>query len=633
MHSFLFIFAAQSHLNAVTRANLSEQRPMQKLIANKIEKDDVTALGYLWCAYHLAKRELPKDEFSHTVDLLEMSGREFKRDAGLHYCSGQSITEFQSALADVVLDQKLSEIAKSQLYSLMIDESNDKANRKRMLIYAQYLSGSDIECALLSNVEITEGTADAETLVGKVLEELKCKGLDLKNLVGLGTDGASVMTGKRNGVVKRLKDVCPSLVGVHCAAHRCALASSQAAKKIPELDSYQRTVSNIFWYFTNSSLRCNKLREVQKLLSVPELKYAEVHSVRWLSMEKAVSVLYRTYPALCATLSHQAANGDCSAKGLYTDIIQYKFIAITHLMMDILPYLARLSKVFQNVNIDFSKVKPMVDSTCESLNDLIECEGVFVDKLSSAVTEENGTVLYKSQVSDSSAASVKQSIQSNVEFEGFSDDDDDEAETGQDEVCVNEVELNYYSQQKNMLSSISERYINQIVNNLRDRFQDVGLINDMRVIVPSNIESVSKVAKFGESEIKSLATHFSAQHDINIDDCVSEYKLYKRLVCGSYAQSSLGVMVQTVGAKYQDTMPNLLVVLKSCLLVPMTSVQCERGFSTQNRIKSKFRTRLNNKSLNDLMRISEDGPHIKDFDFQTALKKWKAEKLRKLYQK
>lgn len=122
---------------------------MQKLIANKIEKDDETALGYLWCAYHLGKRELPKDEFSHTVDLLEMSGREFKRDAGLNYCSGQSISELQSALASVVLDQKLSEIAKSQLYSLMIDESNDKGNRKRMLIYAQYLSGSEVQCALI----------------------------------------------------------------------------------------------------------------------------------------------------------------------------------------------------------------------------------------------------------------------------------------------------------------------------------------------------------------------------------------------------------------------------------------------------------------------------------------------------
>ena len=104
---------------------------MQKLIANKIEKDDETALGYLWCAYNLGKCELPKDKFSDTVDLLEISGHEFKRDAGLNYCSGQNISEFQSALANVVLDQKLSGIAKSQLYSLIVDESNDKGIEKR----------------------------------------------------------------------------------------------------------------------------------------------------------------------------------------------------------------------------------------------------------------------------------------------------------------------------------------------------------------------------------------------------------------------------------------------------------------------------------------------------------------------
>ena len=297
-------------MNAVTRLKLKEQQPMQKLIASKLEKDDETALGYLWAAYYLAKQELPKEEFPHVIDLLEMSGREFKRDTGLNYCSAQSVTEFQSAIASVVLDSKLCELSKSGLYSIMADESTDKGNRKRILMYAQYISGDSIDTFLLSNTEISEGTADAKTLVSKILNELKCKGLDLTNLVGIGTDGASVMTGKKNGVVKRLRDTCPSLVGVHCAAHRCALSASQAAKAVPELSSFSRNVTNVFKYFDNSSLRSNKLREVQKILTIPELKYAEVHSVRWLSMERAVKVLYRTYPALCSTLSHQAANGD-----------------------------------------------------------------------------------------------------------------------------------------------------------------------------------------------------------------------------------------------------------------------------------------------------------------------------------
>ena len=44
----------------------------------------------------------------------------------------------------------------------MTYERNDNRNRNRMLIYAQYLC---VQCVLISNVEIREGTADVETIV------------------------------------------------------------------------------------------------------------------------------------------------------------------------------------------------------------------------------------------------------------------------------------------------------------------------------------------------------------------------------------------------------------------------------------------------------------------------------------
>ena len=56
--------------------------------------------------------------------------------------------------------------------------------------------------------------------------------------------------------------------------------------------------------------------------------------------------------------------------------------------------------------------------------------------------------------------------------------------------------------------------------------------------------------------------------------------------------------MKSVESKYADTMQNLMIVM-SCFLFPMTYVQCERGFSTQNRMKSKLRTNLNNQTLND----------------------------------
>ena len=94
-----------------------------------------------------------------------------------------------------------------------------------------------------------------------VLNELKCEGLNLTNFVGIETDGTSVMTGEKYGVVKRRRDTCPSLVGVHCAAHRCALSASQTANAVPEFADFSRNVTNVFRYFDNSSLRSNKLRE------------------------------------------------------------------------------------------------------------------------------------------------------------------------------------------------------------------------------------------------------------------------------------------------------------------------------------------------------------------------------------
>ena len=41
------------------------------------------------------------------------------------------------------------------------------------------------------------------------------------------------MTGCRNGVVARLKEKASSAIGIHCAAHRVNLTSTQAAAGVP----------------------------------------------------------------------------------------------------------------------------------------------------------------------------------------------------------------------------------------------------------------------------------------------------------------------------------------------------------------------------------------------------------------
>ena len=151
----------------------------------------------------------------------------------------------------------------------MIDENTDRANKKRLLMYCQYFKDSDIHSDFLANIQITSATADASTIYSAVVSDLAAKGIDISRLIGIGTDGASVMTGKHNGVVKKFQNKIPQIIGVHCSSHRCAVATSQAAQFVPDIKQYSRTLSNIFHYFSGSAQRCNKLRKIQLLLDQP----------------------------------------------------------------------------------------------------------------------------------------------------------------------------------------------------------------------------------------------------------------------------------------------------------------------------------------------------------------------------
>ncbi|WAR11569.1 ZN862-like protein [Mya arenaria] len=379
------------------------------------------------------------------------------------------------------------------------------------------------------------------------------KGIDIKNMVGISTDGASVMTGKKGGVVKLLRDYSPVLVGVHCAAHRVALATSQAAKLIPEMNDFSRRVTNVFRYFHNSALRSNRLRDIQTVLNLPQLKFAEVHSVRWLSLEAAVRAIYRTYPALVMCLEADATT-EPAAKGLLHEVSQFRFIALTHLLMDVLPFLTRLSLKFQSKSLDFGTVNTEVSSTCESLEDLIECDGAFTDKLAGFVKEVDGKTFYDRPVCESESGNVLDTIQCNVIFDGFDPVEEPEEEPeeileGQDEAGF-KPELRYFTQQKGLLGRLGPQYISRVVENVRDRFQDIPIVDSMSVLVPSNIASSVSIAKYGLVQFKCLVEHFKPFIG-SPEMCLSEFSEYKRLVAKAY--TTLGLLDITKEADAQVT--------------------------------------------------------------------------------
>ena len=66
---------------------------------------------------------------------------------------------------------------------------------------------------------------DADTITTKVRDVLNEKDIKFSKVVGLGSDEGAVMTGKRNGVGMKLKNLDSFLVYVHRCVHLPALAA------------------------------------------------------------------------------------------------------------------------------------------------------------------------------------------------------------------------------------------------------------------------------------------------------------------------------------------------------------------------------------------------------------------------
>ena len=170
----------------------------------------------------------------------------------------------------------------------------------------------------------------AQTLTNWTVVKMRstCQTKQLKNsrmlvlVFGLGSDGASVMTGHKGGVCALMKKENPMLVNVHCLTHWLALCTSQAASDIAKLRNYQQIFTDIYYYFNKSAKRSQGLKKVQEVLESDVLKIKGVHScVHWFSFYNALYAIYHSWGTL-VTYFASHAESDAKAKG-FLKITEY----------------------------------------------------------------------------------------------------------------------------------------------------------------------------------------------------------------------------------------------------------------------------------------------------------------------
>ena len=260
---------------------------------------------------------------------------------------------------------KLYKIMNSTKFSLCIDESTDLSstkllslvvrtcfeNRVNIIFYdrIKYIISFkfilQIEDYFLELLKVTR--ADATSIYEAVINLFLEKNINYKkNLIGFAADGAAVMHGRNHSVAVLLKKDCPNLFCMKCICHSFALCTSYACKELPA--SVETMARDVYNYIQNSPKRIEEFTCIEKLLEIKPKKILHPSQTRWLSLEAVVKRLIELYDPLKIYFVF-AVNADKLESA--TTILNYLEDPLNLLYLkflsSILPIINNLNRLFQ----------------------------------------------------------------------------------------------------------------------------------------------------------------------------------------------------------------------------------------------------------------------------------------------
>ncbi|CAG2186740.1 unnamed protein product [Mytilus edulis] len=557
---------SETHKEAVAfeGARVLANTSLATAVEKEVTLNEMAMESAMKCLYWLCKRELP-----HTTNYVPLMN--LCKDLGVDvlnalmvgenakYTSERFIQEALLSFKYIVQTPLICDLKNSPFYTVMVDETTDVAVKKELILYVRFLKNGKSSTHFLKMIELFDGKA--ATIKSAIVQTLEEIDVPLEKMCALGSDGASVMLGRKGGVAALLKESVPTLIANHCVAHRLALASSQAAAAVPYLKKFKAIVEQLYRFYQYSAVRMAALHHIQEILQEPVIKITEAKDVRWLSHDKAVQSIRRCFPSIITSLEREAKErGDAQALGLATFVQKFDFIATLYMMCDLLPPLSQLSKALQAWE-NYASVRKVID-------DLIK---------------ENFKV--KSPTEE--------------EFDKFE-------------------------------RQVYFPYIDHVVENLEKRFPDLPLLESFSVFDPNSVpEDPEEADGYGREQIGILSDHFK----MDLVPLSQEWRLLKNTINTDDSLKSLSasLIMQQLAGKLAAGFPLLSSLSAVGLLLPTSTADCERGFSTLKRIKTELRNRLSNKITNCLVTISLEGEESTEIDISEAVQHWKTQKNRRIF--
>ena len=257
-----------------------------------------------------------------------------------------------------------------------------------------------------------------------------------------------------------------------------------------------------------------------------------------------------------------------------------RFLLMTHFLADVMGVMGKLSLCLQRDTPQYSILHSEIKAATVDVEKLLEHPGPFLTQVKDVLPPEPDVT----EALDYKGADVKDT-----------------------------------KKQREQFAKDSKSFTEELICHLGSTFSDHHVMEAFKVLSPKDAHSLTEVEQ--QRCLLLLVDHF--QNVVEKDIVLEEWKLFRFILSNErYSSDNMEEFMLHYLHKAAKTIPELSCLVAICLVIPVTSVACERGISAYNAIKTDYRSNLHVKHVDNLMHLFIQADELADFDFRSAFEYW-----------
>jgi len=250
--------------------------------------------------------------------------------------------------------------------AIMADGTTDISGQEQFSICFRFLNTISLNINEFFVGMYNPPSGNAETLFSCINDLLTRMCLSFENVRGLCFDGAATMSGHISGVQKRISDVQPKSIFIHCSNHSLDLALSDTIKTV----DFANDALNLIRFVSNTILDSSKRKNIFSGIDLStnldeenDYKTENIPGIipfcptRWTVRVKAVNRFIQNYERVLLTVQEILKDSNSNSKdrraalrGYETKLWKFETVFALESLSLILSPCEELAKALQNIS-------------------------------------------------------------------------------------------------------------------------------------------------------------------------------------------------------------------------------------------------------------------------------------------